>query len=65
MNTELTYHVVINEEEQYSIWPTHKETPRGWSVVGKEGSKSTCLDFINNEWKDMRPSSLRKKLLEK
>ena len=59
----VTYNVVVNDEEQYSIWPKHKEVPRGWKTVGKSGTKSECLDFINTEWKDMRPLSLRKKLL--
>ncbi len=62
MNAEFTYNVVVNDEEQYSIWPEHKVIPKGWKIVGSPGTKSECLDFINEEWVDMRPLSLRKKL---
>lgn len=54
-----TYWVVANHEEQYSIWPTHKEIPKGWVAVGPEGSKDACLDYIETVWTDMRPRSLR------
>lgn len=60
----LTYRVVINHEEQYSIWPAYKEIPRGWRDAGKEGNKSECLDWVNEVWTDMRPLSLRKKMEE-
>ncbi len=65
MDTDFTYNVVINDEEQYSIWPTNKQLPKGWKIVGKPGSKAECLDFIDKEWKDMRPRSLRQKILNK
>ncbi len=58
------YAVVINDEEQYSIWPTEKPVPVGWRAVGKEGIKQVCLDYINEVWTDMRPLSLRKKMEE-
>ena len=51
--------VVINEEEQYSIWPDFKEIPAGWESVGKTGPKAECLDYIKIVWTDMRPKSLR------
>lgn len=54
-----TYQVVANHEEQYSIWPSHKEIPNGWVAVGPEGPKDTCLDYIESVWTDMRPRSLR------
>jgi len=54
-----TYLVVINHEEQYSIWPDYKEIPSGWKEVGKRGLKSECLDYIETVWTDMRPLSLR------
>jgi MbtH protein len=54
-----TYLVVKNHEEQYSIWPDFKPMPEGWEAVGKSGSKSECLAFINEVWTDMRPKSLR------
>jgi MbtH protein len=56
------YRVVVNHEEQYSIWPSFKEIPLGWHEVGKEGNKQDCLDYIKEVWTDMRPSSLRKKM---
>ncbi|MEM6447841.1 MAG: MbtH family NRPS accessory protein [Cyanobacteria bacterium J06642_2] len=54
------YKVVINDEEQYSIWPEEKENPLGWRDVGKSGTKDECLEHINEVWTDMRPLSLRK-----
>lgn len=54
------YLVVINEEEQYSIWPEYKEIPYGWKAVGKSGLKTDCLAYIKEVWTDMRPLSLRK-----
>ncbi|SMF97563.1 MbtH protein [Methylomagnum ishizawai] len=53
------YQVVINEEEQYSIWPDYKDLPAGWRAVGKAGEKQACLDYIKEVWTDMRPLSLR------
>jgi len=64
MEDTSTYRVVINHEEQYSIWPVHREIPLGWKDVGKVGTKSECLEYINEVWKDMRPLSLRKKMEE-
>jgi MbtH protein len=56
------YTVVVNHEEQYSIWPAHKEIPLGWKEAGKTGSKEECLAYIKEVWIDMRPLSLRKKM---
>ncbi len=56
------YKVVVNDEEQYSIWFDHRENPLGWKDAGKRGSKVECLAFIKEVWIDMRPLSLRKKL---
>jgi MbtH protein len=58
------YKVVINHEEQYSIWPADRENALGWSDAGKTGTKQECLDYIKEVWTDMRPLSLRKKLEE-
>ncbi|HKV91260.1 MAG TPA: MbtH family NRPS accessory protein [Candidatus Angelobacter sp.] len=58
------YKVVLNHEEQYSIWPVHRDNPLGWSDAGKSGSKKECLAYINEVWTDMRPLSLRKKMQE-
>jgi MbtH protein len=59
-----TYKAVVNHEEQYSIWPTHKKNPLGWRDVGKTGTKPEVLAFIKEVWTDMRPLSLRKKMEE-
>ncbi|MGE5499041.1 MAG: MbtH family protein [Syntrophothermus sp.] len=56
------YKVVVNHEEQYSIWPADRENALGWFDVGKAGSKQECLDYIKEVWTDMRPLSLRKKM---
>jgi MbtH protein len=56
------YRVVINHEEQYSIWPEWKEIPAGWRAVGPTGKKQECLTYIGEVWTDMRPLSLRKQM---
>ena len=56
------YRVVINHEEQYSIWPADREIPAGWRDVGKSGPKADCLAYIKEVWTDMRPLSLRKQM---
>jgi len=53
------YWVVVNHEEQYSIWPTYKEVPLGWNTVGVSGSKEECLAHIEQIWTDIRPLSVR------
>ena len=58
------FQVVMNREEQYSIWPQGKEIPAGWQAVGKQGTKEECLAYISEVWTDMRPLSLRKKMEE-
>jgi len=58
------YRVVVNHEEQYSIWPDYRELPPGWSEVGVTGPKEVCLDHIEKVWTDMRPLSLRKRMEE-
>lgn len=60
----IIYKVVMNHEEQYSIWPEYKENPLGWSDVGKVGPKAECLSYIKEVWTDMRPLSLRKRMEE-
>ncbi len=54
------YRVVINHEEQYSIWPQDRAIPAGWNDAGKSGVKQDCLNHIREVWTDMRPLSLRK-----
>jgi MbtH protein len=60
-----TYKVVVNHEEQYSIWSAKKENPLGWTDVGKSGNKTDCLTYIAELWTDMRPLTLRMKLAER
>ena len=54
-----TYDVVMNDEEQYSIWDVDRPVPAGWRTVGFRGSKADCLAHIEEVWTDMRPRSLR------
>jgi MbtH protein len=56
------YIVVLNHEEQYSIWPEYKSIPDGWHPAGKSGDKEACLEYIKAVWTDMRPLSLRKQM---
>jgi len=56
------YTVVLNHEEQYSIWPKSKSIPAGWRAAGNEGRKAECLQYIDKVWMDMRPLSLRRKM---
>lgn len=58
------YTVVVNHEEQYSIWPEGREIPLGWREVGVSGQKQECLSYIGEVWTDMRPLSLRLKMEE-
>ncbi len=69
MSTEETedltvYKVVVNHEEQYSIWPVERDNPPGWRDGGKSGSKAECLAHIKEVWTDMRPLSLRRRMEE-
>jgi MbtH protein len=54
------YSVVVNDEEQYSIWPADRSAPAGWHAAGVEGSKSECLAHISEVWTDLRPKSTRR-----
>lgn len=57
----MNYKVVINSEEQYSIWIQEKDNAPGWSDVGVSGTKEECLAYINEVWTDIRPASLKKR----
>jgi MbtH protein len=59
-----TYKVVVNHEEQYSIYPVHRDNPLGWNDAGKQGTKAECLAHIEEVWTDMRPLSLRLRMME-
>ena len=62
MDDSTLYKVVLNHEEQYSIWPTDRENAPGWRDEGKVGTKEECLAHIKEVWTDMRPLSLRKQM---
>lgn len=55
------FHVLMNDEGQYSIWPTFARTPDGWKIL-QTADRRECLDYINERWTDMRPASLIKKM---
>ncbi|GLZ77526.1 MbtH protein [Actinorhabdospora filicis] len=61
---QATYVVVVNHEEQYSIWPAHRELPAGWRSDGTTGTRNECLDHIEQVWIDMRPLSLRRRMAD-
>lgn len=63
-STETVYKVVVNHEEQYSLWPADREPPLGWRDAGKAGTREECLAHIEEVWTDMRPLSLRKAMDE-
>ncbi|MFI7019625.1 MbtH family protein [Streptomyces sp. NPDC087440] len=58
-DTEGKFLVLLNEEEQYSLWPSFIEVPAGWQTVLEETDRNTCVEFIEKNWTDMRPKSLR------
>ncbi|WP_304116506.1 MbtH family protein [Mycolicibacterium bacteremicum] len=53
------FFVLVNEEEQYSLWPTFADVPQGWRVVFGESSRADCLAYVEETWNDLRPKSLR------
>jgi MbtH protein len=56
---DATYHVLVNDEDQHSLWPSFAEIPDGWrSVLGPE-SRDTCMTYVEEHWTDLRPRSLR------
>lgn len=57
-----TYKVVVNHEEQYSVWLADRELPAGWREAGKSGTKAECLSHIKVVWTDMRPLGLREQM---
>jgi MbtH protein len=60
MTAHSTFAVVVNDEEQYSVWPADLDLPAGWRVVGVTGSRDECVTYIDGVWADIRPLSLRK-----
>ena len=54
------FFVLVNDEEQHSLWPAFADVPAGWRVVYGEATRAACLDYVDDNWTDMRPKSLRK-----
>jgi uncharacterized protein YbdZ (MbtH family) len=57
-NDDASYFVLVNDENQHSLWPAFAEIPEGWHAVHGEDSRQACLDYIEQNWTDMRPLSL-------
>lgn len=53
-----TFHVLVNEEGQYSLWPTFAQVPAGWTTVVESASREACLEYVEQNWTDLRPKSL-------
>ena len=56
--------VLVNDEEQHSLWPTFADVPAGWRAVYGEADRAACLDYIEQNWTDIRPRSLRERLAQ-
>ncbi|HEY3502281.1 MAG TPA: MbtH family protein [Actinocatenispora sp.] len=57
---EATYRVLVNDEEQHSLWPADVDVPAGWRVVVEAASRADCLAYVETHWTDLRPASLRR-----
>ena len=64
LDEQQEYLVLVNHEEQYSLWVNGRTVPPGWRSAGKQGSKADCLQFIDEVWTDMRPLSLRQRMAD-
>jgi MbtH protein len=62
MDDDITYQVLINDEERYSLWPADQDAPAGWRSTDTEGSKEVCVAHVDEVWTDMRPRSLRERI---
>ena len=63
-NEDGVYLVLINDEEQYSLWPAFAEVPQGWKIAHGEDTRKASLEYIEENWTDMRPRSLREQMRE-
>jgi uncharacterized protein YbdZ (MbtH family) len=57
-NEDGTFHLLVNDEGQYSLWPAFVDVPTGWSAVLASTTRQSCIDYVNEHWVDMRPRSL-------
>ena len=53
------FYVLVNEEDQHSLWPTFADIPSGWRVAFGEDTRAACLEYVEKNWTDIRPRSLR------
>lgn len=58
------FFVLVNDEDQHSLWPVFADIPAGWRVVHGEASRAACLDYVAKNWTDLRPKSLRDAMAE-
>lgn len=58
------FFVLVNDEDQHSLWPVFADIPAGWRVVHGETSRAACLDYVEKNWTDLRPKSLRDAMAE-
>lgn len=58
------YTVLMNDEEQYSLWPSHKDIPAGWQSVGVTGTKAECMEYVDKVWTDITPLSVRRRMAQ-
>lgn len=58
------FFVLVNDEDQHSLWPVFADIPAGWRVVHGEASRAACLDYVEKNWTDLRPKSLRDAMAE-
>ena len=61
-DTDMTYRVVVNAEDQHALWFTDRDVPAGWHETGAAGSKDDCLRYVRETWTDLRPRSLRERM---
>jgi MbtH protein len=59
-----TYYVLINDEEQHSLWPAFADIPAGWRVIFGEDTRAACIAYVEEHWTDLRPRSLRERLAD-
>jgi uncharacterized protein YbdZ (MbtH family) len=58
------FYVLVNDEEQFSLWPVFAEVPAGWRIVHGEASRAECVDYVDQNWTDIRPKTLRERLAQ-
>jgi MbtH protein len=63
-DNDASYYVLVNDEGQHSLWPAFAEVPAGWTVAHGQDSRDACLEYVNDNWTDMRPLSLVREMEE-